>query len=138
MQDQQFYLKPNVRIEGLVNNFCAWLHVFAPVPAAMNLAKLHMPMLDSFVEEPQVHADAVVNPKMKGSFFINIDTERVDEVRDLRDRIRDGNQAGLELADAVARAESLLQAQATGYDLSPLYQQLPEELQGLVELAYDM
>jgi L-ascorbate metabolism protein UlaG (beta-lactamase superfamily) len=138
MRDEQLYLKPNVRIEGLVNQFCAWLHVFAPVPAAMNMANLHLPMLDSYIEQPQVHADAVANPKMKGSFFIDVDTARVEEIRALRDAIKAENGAALELADAVGKADNLLRTQATGYDLTPLYAQLPANLLGLVELVYDI
>ncbi|MBC9718903.1 MBL fold metallo-hydrolase [Streptomyces sp. TRM66268-LWL] len=138
MRDELLYVKPNIRIEGLLNRFCAWLHVYAPVPAAMNLASLHMPMLDSFVEHPQVHVDAVANPQMKGSFFINADVSRADEIRELRDDIRKENAAALAFADAVAKAENLLRTQATGYDLTPLYAQLPEELHGAVELVYDI
>ena len=138
MTSEPMYLKPNVRVEGLVNQFVAWLHVVAPVPAALNLAGLHLPMLDSFVEDPRVHADALANPKMKGSFFINIPARRVDEIRALRDRIRRDNAPAVAFAQAVQKAENLLRTQATGYDLTPLYAQLPDELRGVVELVYDI
>jgi L-ascorbate metabolism protein UlaG (beta-lactamase superfamily) len=138
MNDEAWYIKPNVRVEGLINKFCSWLHVLAPVPGAMNLANLHMPMLDSFIEQPDVHADAVANPKMKGSFFIDVNTSRVDEIRDLRDTIVAENIAALRFAEAVGHAEHMLRTRASGYDLSPLYEELPEELLGLVELVYDM
>ncbi|MBS2532114.1 MBL fold metallo-hydrolase [Catenulispora sp. NF23] len=137
MHDEPLYARPDIRVEGLINRFCAWLHVFAPVPAAMNLANLHLPMLDSFVEQPQVHADAVANPQMKGGFFINVDVARHGEIRELRDRIRKENELAERFAKAVADAEDMLRAQATGYDLSPLYAQLPDELRGTVELVYD-
>lgn len=137
MRDELLFVKPNVRVEGLINKFCAWLHVFSPVPAAMNLAKLHLPMLDSFVEQPQVHADAVANPQMKGGFFMDVDVARREEVQELRDEIRKENELAVRFAQAVADAENLLRAQAAGYDLGPLYAQLPEELRGAVELVYD-
>jgi L-ascorbate metabolism protein UlaG (beta-lactamase superfamily) len=138
MSSDPLYVKPNVRIEGLVNRFFAWLHVMAPVPAAMNLANLHLPMMDSYVKHPEVHEAAVANPKMKGGFFINVDRSQADEIRELRDEIRRENEPPLELAAAIKDAESLLRTQATGYDLTPLYPQLPAALRGYVELVYDI
>ncbi|WP_214324849.1 MBL fold metallo-hydrolase [Nonomuraea sediminis] len=138
MNAEPRFVRPNVRIEGLIDSFVAWLHVAAPVTGAMNLANLHLPMLDSFVAQPEVHAAAVANPKMKGGFFLNVDVSRVEEVRRLRDAIARDNRATLDFAGAVKQADELLRAQATGYDLSPLYAQLPPALRGYVELVYDM
>jgi L-ascorbate metabolism protein UlaG (beta-lactamase superfamily) len=138
MSQEQLYLKPNVRIEGLVNQFVAWTHAYTPVTGALNLASLYMPILDSYVQRPEVHEAAVANPKMKGGFFVNCDRSQHDEVRDLRDRIRRDEAATLAFAAAIKDAEALLKAQATGYDMSPLYAQLPPELRGYVELVYDV
>lgn len=138
MSEGALYVRPNVRLEGLINRFFAWLHVVAPVPAAMNLANLQLPMMDSYVRHPEVHVAAVANPKMKGGFFINVDRSRAEEIQELRDELRRENQQLLDLAEAVKEAESLLRAQATGYDLTPLYAQLPDALRGYVELVYDV
>jgi L-ascorbate metabolism protein UlaG (beta-lactamase superfamily) len=138
MTSDVLFVKPNIRIEGLVNKFFAWLHLLAPVPAAMNLANLHLPMLDSFVQRPELHQAAVANPKMKGGFFIDVDPARAGEIRDLRDEIRRENGPLLELAAAVKDAENLLRTQATGYDLTPLYPQLPPVLRGYAEPVYDI
>lgn len=138
MGDEPLFIKPNVRIEGLVNRFVAWLHTFAPVPAAMNLSNLQLPMLDSYIQHPDVHRAAVANPKMKGGFFLDIAPEREGEIKDLRDDIARNNKQLVELASAIADADQLLRTQATGYDLTPLYEQLPEALRGFVELVYDI
>ncbi|MFC6080470.1 MBL fold metallo-hydrolase [Sphaerisporangium aureirubrum] len=138
MSDDLLHLKPNVRVQGLVDQFTAWLHTLAPVPAAMNLNHLQLPMLDSYIQQPGVHAAAVANPRMKGGFFVDVAPGRVDEVRDLRDRILREERPLIELAEAVKQAESVLRAQASGYDLTPLYDQLPQALRGLVELVYDV
>lgn len=136
--DDALFVKPNVRVEGLVNQFSAWLHLLAPVPAAMNLANLILPMLDSYVQRPELHESAVANPRMKGGFFVDVPPARAAEVEALRDEIRRENGPPLELAAAVKDAENLLRAQATGYDLTPLYAQLPPALRGYVELVYDV
>lgn len=138
MNDELLYIRPNLAIEGLVDQFYAWTHLVPPAPAAMNLANLLLPMMDSYVQQPQVHAAAVANPRMKGGFFINHGGRRVDEIRQLRDRCARDNADLLDLAQAVKDADELLRTQATGYDLTPLYQQLPAALRGCVELVYDL
>nr|WP_062330535.1 MBL fold metallo-hydrolase [Herbidospora sakaeratensis] len=138
MNGEDLYVRPNVRIQGLVDRFAAWLHTLAPVAGAMNLANLQLPMLDSYLQQPDVHAAAVANPKMKGGFFVNVDRARLAEVRALTEEIRSANRAPLALAEAVKSAEAMIRAQATGYDLTPLYAQLPPELRGLTELVYDL
>ena len=42
--------------------------------------------MDSVHRAPQVHANAVKNPKMLGGPFIDYGGKRVDEIRALRDR----------------------------------------------------
>lgn len=138
MSEDLMFIRPNLQIEGLVDRFYAWLHLLAPIPAAMNLANLQLPILDSYIEQPQVHVAAVANPKMKGGFFVDYQGGRVDEIRDLRDRIRRDESDLLTLAQAVREADELLRRDATGYDLAPLYRQLPPTLAGYAELTYDL
>ncbi|KQS63652.1 MBL fold metallo-hydrolase [Modestobacter sp. Leaf380] len=137
MSSEPLYLRPNVRIEGLVNRFVAWTHVYAPVTGAMTTANLLLPIMDSFVQHPEVHEAAVANPKMKGGFFIAAPSSRVDEVADLRDSVVRDDKVALAFAEAVTLAEEMLRARATGFDLSPLYALLPPELRGVTELVYD-
>jgi L-ascorbate metabolism protein UlaG (beta-lactamase superfamily) len=137
MVETSWYVKPNVRIQGLVNKLCGWLHTLAPVPGAMNLANLHIPMLESFIADPQVHADAVANPKMKGGFFLDVDQSRVNDIRELLETIKTTEAATLKFAEAIGEAERMLRERASGYDLSPLYEQLPAPLRGVTEIVYD-
>lgn len=138
MTDQPLFARPNLQIEGLVDQFYAWSHLISPAPAAMNLVNLHLPMLDSYIQSPQVHASAVANPKMRGGFFIDHDGKRVADIKALRDRLASENGPLLELAGAISEADNLLRTQATGYDLGPLYQQVPRALRGYAELIYDL
>jgi L-ascorbate metabolism protein UlaG (beta-lactamase superfamily) len=138
MRDDRYFVQPNIIIEGLVDQFYAWSHLIAPATAAMNLANLHLPMLDSYVAQPHVHAAAVANPRMKGGFFVDCPSERAGEVGALRDRLARENATLLELAAAIRDTDELLRAQATGYDCTPLYAQVPEALRGYVELVYDL
>ena len=131
------FLRSNVIIEPLVDRFYAWLHTVAPVQAAMNLAFVQVPLLESYLQSPQVHIAASKNPDLRGGYFIGIDEARSAEVSALSDSIKRDRADMLAFAAAVSEAEELVRQNATGFDLSPLYPQLPPELNGLVELAYD-
>ena len=137
MTDEQLFLRSKVIIEPLVDRFVAQPHTMAPVQAAMNLAFLHVPLLESYLQSPQVHVAASNNPELRGGYFINIPEERADEVRELLATIKRDRADMLKFAEAIAAGQEILRANATGFDLTPLYPKLPEELGGLVELAYD-
>jgi hypothetical protein len=109
----------------------------APVQAAMNLAFLQVPLLESYLRSPQVHINACRNLELRGGYFISIDEGRGGEVRVLLDSVRRDRAGLLRFAAAVAGAEEIVRTGAAGFDLTPLYAKLPEVLSGLVELAYD-
>lgn len=137
MGDEPRFLRPDVIIEPLVDGFYAWLQAFAPVQAAMNLRFLQVPLLESYLQSPQVHIAASRNPALRGGFFVNIEQERSGEVSALLAAVRRDRAPMLRFAEAVAEAEEIVRQGATGFDLTPLYPRLPAELSGLVELAYD-
>lgn|ERR1017187_3188901 len=137
MSPEPRFLRSRVIIEPLVDRFYAWLQTVAPVQAAMNLKFLQVPLLESYLQSPQVHVAASNNPKLRGGFFINVPEKRVGEIRDLLAEIKQERAGMLRFAEAVATAHELLRANATGFDLTPLYSKLPSELSGLTELAYD-
>jgi L-ascorbate metabolism protein UlaG (beta-lactamase superfamily) len=134
---EQRFLRPDVIIEPLADRFYAWLHTVAPVQAAMNLAYSQVPLLESYLQSPQVHIDASHNPAMRGGLFVGIEESRRDEVAALLASIKRGRAGMLRFAGAVTEAAELLAEEATGFSLTSLYARLPAELSGLVELAYD-
>ncbi|MEU7874934.1 MBL fold metallo-hydrolase [Dactylosporangium sp. NPDC049140] len=137
MSHEQRFLRPNVIVEPLVDRFYAWLHTVAPVQASMNLAFRQLPNLESYLQSPQMHVAASNNPDLRGGYFINIAEERADEVRDLVAAIKRDRAPMLRFAEAVMRADALVREEAAGFDLTPLYPRLPDELNGVVEIAYD-
>lgn len=137
MDDEPVFLRSDVIVEPLVDRFYASLNTFAPVQAAMNLAFLQVPMLEAYVQSPQVHIAASRNPGMRGGFFVNIDETRSAEVRGLLAGIRRDRAGMLRFAEAIVEAEEIVRQGAAGFDLTPLYPKLPRALSGLVEIAYD-
>jgi hypothetical protein len=58
MADEPLFLRSKAIVEPLVDRFYAWFHTVAPVQASMNLAFLQVPMLESYLQSPQVHIAA--------------------------------------------------------------------------------
>ncbi|AFZ28248.1 putative Zn-dependent hydrolase of beta-lactamase fold protein (plasmid) [Cylindrospermum stagnale PCC 7417] len=138
MKNQQLYLKHNVVVEPLINQWYAWPYLISPATAAMFIAHSHLKIMQSFVSTPQVHISALKNPAMLGGPFINYDTSRVDEIKALMDKMIKEQAHMLELAEAIKTLDKMLTNEATGYSLEPVYQKIPEVLKGYVELIYDL
>ncbi len=136
-EDDPVYIKSNLVIEPLVDNWYAWAHLISPATAAMNIHDRHLKIMESYVELPQLHADAVKNPNMLGGPFVDHNGERVDEVKELISNTRKKCANLLELRKDILELFALLKKE-NGYSLQQLYSKIPERLNGLVELFYDI
>lgn len=136
--NDEFYLQQNIQVEPLIDQWYAWAYLIPPATAARNITERHLKIMDSYINTPQIHANAVKNPKMLGGPFIDYDGKRVDEIRALRDRIRKERAHLLELSAALASLDAMLRESAKGHSLQPLYAKVPDILRGYVELVYDL
>jgi len=136
--NEPVYLKPNVQLEPLVDQWFAWSHLIAPATAARNLTEHHFKIMDSYISAPQIHANAVKIPQMLGGPFIDYEGKRVDEIRALRDQTKRVRKAQIELSSAIAELDAMLKSNAKGFSVAPLYEKVPKALRGYVELAYDL
>lgn len=132
------YIKSNLAIEPLVDNWYAWPHLLSPATAAMNINSRHLKIMKSYVQNPMIHAAAVKNPKMLGGPFIDYEGKRVDEIQGLIDNTLENCKNLLQLNNDILALNELLKNQAKGYSLIELYPKVPESLQGMVELVYDL
>ncbi|MGB8509506.1 MAG: MBL fold metallo-hydrolase [Pyrinomonadaceae bacterium] len=135
---QQVYLKQNVLVEPLFNQWYAWPHLIPPASAAMYIANLHLGIMRSYVRAPQVHAAAVKNPAMLGGPFIDYQGKKVNEVKALLDQTTGEQSHMLEFAEAVKTLDVLLKTEAKGFSIESLYEKTPSILRGYVELVYDL
>jgi L-ascorbate metabolism protein UlaG (beta-lactamase superfamily) len=133
-----FYLKPNVQIEPLVNQWHAYPYLIAPATAAMVTANYQISTMKSYLQMPMAHEAALKNPDMVGGPFIDYQGKRLGEIRALKERIESGSKPLLELAKAIKQLYVLLQDKAKGYPLESLYAEIPPALAGYVELVYDL
>src|SRR5215213_1391914 len=137
MSDSQ-YLRQNIVAEPLFNQWYAWPYLIPPASAAMYVANWHLKIMRSFVSAPQVHVAALKNPAMLGGPFINYEPARANEIKELINRTVDEQARMLELAEAFRTLDDMLQNEADGHSLEPLYARVPPMLQGYVELVYDL
>jgi L-ascorbate metabolism protein UlaG (beta-lactamase superfamily) len=138
MGREPLYLRQDVQIEPLVDQWYAWCHLIPPATTARNMTHRHFRIMDSYVNAPDIHASAARNPKMLGGPFVDYGGRRIDEIKELRERTAKSRGALLELSAALEQLDELLRNSATGYSLHPLYQQVPDVLRGYVELVYDL
>lgn len=136
--NDKYYLRQHIQVEPLVDRWYAWPHLIPPATAARNLTERHLKLMDSYIAAPQVHANAVKNPKMAGGPFIDYGGQRVDEIRALKDHIKKARVDLIELSAALGTLDALLRENAKGYGLQPLYPMVPDILRGYVELVYDL
>jgi len=138
MNTDSYYLRPNVMLEPLVDGWYAWAHLIPPATAARNLTERHLKIMESYIESPETHAAAVKNPALLGGPFMDFGGERVQAVKNLRDRTLTKRARLIELSRAIEKLDALLREKGTGYSLETLYSEVPPELQGYVELVYDL
>lgn len=136
--NEQFYLRQNIQVEPLIDCWYAWSHLIPPATAARNITERHLKIMDSYIGNPQIHANAAKNPKMMGGPFIDYGGKRVDEIRALRDHIKKDRAHLLELSAAIAALDGMLRESAKGHSLQALYPKVPDILRGYVELVYDL
>jgi L-ascorbate metabolism protein UlaG (beta-lactamase superfamily) len=132
------YLRQDVQIEPLVDQWYAWAHLIPPATTARNITHRHLRIMDSYLNAPATHAAAVKNPKLLGGPFVDHGGRRVDDVRALRDRIKSTRAPLIELSTALADLDEILRTVPDGHSLQPLYGVVPPPLRGYVELVYDL
>ncbi|MEM9174224.1 MAG: thioester reductase domain-containing protein [Myxococcota bacterium] len=130
-------LAPSTVFEPLWNQWYAWSYLLPPASASRYLTEAHLQTLQSFVEAPQAHVDALRDPAMRGGPFVEYGVERVDEVRALLERTTERTAPLRNLSLAIQHLEATLSSHPRGTSLEPLYAQVPKPLRGFVELVYD-
>ncbi|OQP46205.1 MBL fold metallo-hydrolase [Niastella populi] len=132
------YVRQNLAIEPLVDNWYAWSHLVSPATAALNIKERHLKIMNSYIQNPHIHAAAVKNPKMLGGPFIDYDGKRLPEIEELKNNTMNKCSELLELCDSITDLNRLLTKEAKGFSLASLYPKVPDNLRGYVELFYDL
>ncbi|MFL5355013.1 MBL fold metallo-hydrolase [Archangium sp.] len=134
--DTPVFLKPHARIEPLILRWLADHHLIPPVHRALKVMRSHLPVLQSFLDQPKRHAEAVRIPALRGGSFVDLPVERAPEVRELIDRTLASPFGPKQLAEAIQALDDRLVSDP-GTGIERVYPEVPESLRGLVELYYD-
>lgn len=138
MDEQKLYLRQNIVVEPLIDQWYAWSHLISPATSAMNIVGRHLRIMESYVNSPQVHAAAAKNPAMLGGPFIDYQGKRVDEIKKLIERTKVERAHMIDFAGGIKALDETLRTEANGYSIEPLYEKIPDVLKGYVELVYDL
>jgi L-ascorbate metabolism protein UlaG (beta-lactamase superfamily) len=137
MSDAIKYLRPNVVLEPLFDRWYAWSHLISPATGGMNILERHISIMESYLSAPDIHAQAVKNPKMRGGPFMDFGGKKTAEVQDLLNNTLARRKRLIQLAKAVKELDKMLLAECKGFGLEPIYEKVPDILKGYVELFYD-
>lgn len=132
------YLKPTIKAEPLIWQWYAWPHLIPPITAACNIVERHLKIMQSYVQTPQIHSQAIKDPKLLGGPFIDLDGQKVEEIKDLINQTKKDCEQLILLNYAFKELDKILQAEAQGDSLEPYYDRVPTLLKGLIELVYDL
>jgi L-ascorbate metabolism protein UlaG (beta-lactamase superfamily) len=135
---KQAWLREDVVLLPLVDQWYAWTHLVAPVTAALNIAKRHLTIMDSYANAPSLHARAVQDERNLGGPFVDYPVDRSTEVRALAAATRSRCKSLLALGAAIGRLRDMLLAAPAGASLEPFYSEVPDELKGYVELVREV
>lgn len=139
MNDKCWYLREDVYVDPLINNWYAWPNLVAPITYAMYMTRTHRRLMNSFVKNAQLHIMANQDPNLAGGGeFVNCSLEQLDQVKALLGRYDSEFAIYGELAAAVKELDTLVKQHKSGESIEPLYEKVPELLKGYVELFMDL
>lgn len=137
MPRETWRLSPSTFVEPLVNFWAAWPTLVAPVPASLHLDRYQLPLLRSFVEDAEAHAEAAASPELVCGPFAALPPSCVADVTALIARTEATMAAHLQLAHEFDAFQQRLRKDARGLAMEPHYANVPDSLRGCVELVYD-
>lgn len=135
---RNLYLKHNIKIEPLIWGWYAWPYLIPPATAACNIVERHLKIMQSYIQNPQIHAQAIKDPELLGGPFIDLDGKKVEEVKNLISQTKKDCGNLIILNASLKKLDILLQSECQGDSLEAIYSKIPDPLKGLVELVYDL
>ncbi len=120
------YLKSTIKAEPLIWRWYAWSYLIPPATAAANIVERHLKIMQSYAQNPQIHAQAVKDPKMLGGPFINYETNRVEKIKELialtKQECQPLDEVYLNVAFADKKLDQLFQMKEEPSDLAEVIQ----------------
>jgi L-ascorbate metabolism protein UlaG (beta-lactamase superfamily) len=131
----RYSLRQDIAVEPVIAGWYGWSYLLPPQTLARFLHNRFARIVESYLDDPQVHAAAVRQRRMHGGPWIHAHEHRDAieawylETAPRRARLE-------ELFEAVRRLEEDILPRYHGECLDPVYQELPQALAGRVEVFY--
>lgn len=77
------YLKSTIKAEPLFWRWYVLSYLILPAAVVYNIVERHLNIMPSHVQNPQIHAQAVKDPKLLGGAFVDCETTRTEETNGL-------------------------------------------------------
>ncbi|NQY35539.1 MAG: MBL fold metallo-hydrolase [Alteromonadaceae bacterium] len=138
MSNKKYYLKEEVYFEPLFNHWYAWSYLLPPVTAARYMLNTHRRIMMSFVNNYELHISAANESVVTGGDFLHCTEDQVDDIQTLINLIDTECADCVRLSNAIPELDQLLAEHTSGQSIEYLYERVPEELSGYVELIMDL
>lgn len=135
---RKLYLRDDVYFEPLFNGWYAWSYLVPPLHAARYVVNTHRRIMKSFVNNYELHISAVKESVVTGGEFLNCTADQVGVINELIEFIDNDCKDLVRLSEAVTRLDEMLAQHTTGQSVEYLYERVPPELRGFVELVMDL
>jgi L-ascorbate metabolism protein UlaG (beta-lactamase superfamily) len=134
---EKLFLKANVAITPTIGNWYAWSYLLSPMTAA-NYFFRYLEILDSFISEPNYHYAAATDLKTASGPFVRYQADKVQDIVKLKSELENSLGGILKFRESLRTLNQLIFEHPKGYSFEQLYQKLPVDIRGKVELVYDL
>ncbi|GGT60453.1 MBL fold metallo-hydrolase [Streptomyces purpureus] len=131
----RYSLRQNIAVEPVIAGWYAWSYLLPPQTLARFVRNRFTPIVESYLDDPQVHAAAVRQRRMHGGPWIHAYEHRDAIEAWYRDTAPWRERLG-ELFEAIRQLEEDILPRHHGECLDPVYEELPPALAGRVEVFY--
>jgi hypothetical protein len=133
----QYYLKENVQLKPLFNSWQAHTFLLYPPTAALYCKNIHLTTIESFLQMPLAHKLALQSDEIKGGQYIDYEDEFIPEIEKLCEDTKLNSDKLIQLAESIEFVQKLLAEKADNRPMEELYNEIPDNLKGFIELVYD-
>ena len=139
MNIDQVYLKPDLVIEPLFNNWYAGSNLISPATSAMNIVGKHLKIIDSYIQSLAAFTTVIKSQKILEGLLIDYEGELVVEIEQLSKNILENQEERIFFSESVRKLDLMLEVKAQeGYFIEPLNEENPEVLKGDVGLIFEL
>lgn len=135
-----FNFRDDIKIEPLVNHWYAWPCLIYPATFALFTQK-HLRIMKSFLKAPEIHLKSANSKQLRGGSFIHNINQDLDLPKKIATHLHYTENELTPyhmLSSALHTLMDILNNEARGESLQPLYQQIPDLLKPYTEIIYDL